>query len=164
MNKGTVIMVCGLPGAGKTTLAKKFENERSAIRLCADEWIPTLLKDPKDPNDMEEADRLRTPVEHLLLKLGLNLAELGNNVILDNGFWTTEDRNWYRDQIRNAGIKVELHFLDVPLETLWERVNTRNKEEYPFKIESHWLERWHKMFEPPTDEEGESYDYYQKYT
>lgn len=60
MNKGTLILICGLPGAGKTTLAKKLAIERNAIRLCPDDWIIAILK---DLNDIPERDRLRDPVE-----------------------------------------------------------------------------------------------------
>ncbi len=31
----------GPPNGGKTTLAKKLELERPALRLCPDEWITT---------------------------------------------------------------------------------------------------------------------------
>ena len=57
-------MLCGLPGSGKTTLAKKLENERQAIRLCPDEWVIALIPDRNIP----ESDRLRTPIEKLLFE------------------------------------------------------------------------------------------------
>lgn len=160
MKKGTLILICGLPGAGKTTLAKKLEIEKNAVRLCADEWIVPLLE---NPDDMDEADRLREPIEKLLLEHAINLAKLGSDVILENGFWTKNDRDNYKKQIKEEGIRIELHFLDVPFEILWERVNKRNKGDYPFKIESHLLEKWHNLFEPPTDEEGKTYDLFKKY-
>jgi len=34
--------MCGLPSAGKTTLAKQLECETKAVRLCPDEWIVRL--------------------------------------------------------------------------------------------------------------------------
>lgn len=36
----TLFLMCGLPGSGKTTLAKQLERERSALRLTPDEWLP----------------------------------------------------------------------------------------------------------------------------
>jgi predicted kinase len=41
----TLFLICGLPGASKTTLAKQLEASRSALRLCADEWIARILED-----------------------------------------------------------------------------------------------------------------------
>ena len=159
MAKGTIIMICGLPGAGKTTLAKKLEKERKAVRLCPDEWIPMLLK---DPNDMDEAKRIRIPLEKLLLEQALVLANLGNSVILENGFWTMSDRNKYKEAIKKAGLKVELYFLDAPIENLWERIQQRNKKDYPFKIPFEYLKKWHAVFQPPSAEEIKAYDLYKK--
>jgi predicted kinase len=40
----------GLPCSGKTTLAKKLEHERSALRLTPDEWQLGLFgQDAKEP-------------------------------------------------------------------------------------------------------------------
>jgi predicted kinase len=38
----------GLPGAGKTTLAKQLEVEHKVLRLTPDEWIPILYGDALD--------------------------------------------------------------------------------------------------------------------
>ena len=40
-----LIIVCGLPGAGKTTLAKSLEQSLQAIRFSADEWMEALSLD-----------------------------------------------------------------------------------------------------------------------
>jgi predicted kinase len=37
-----LIIVCGLPGAGKTTLAKQLERTLRAVRFCPDEWMAEL--------------------------------------------------------------------------------------------------------------------------
>ncbi|MBI2621537.1 MAG: AAA family ATPase [Candidatus Levybacteria bacterium] len=157
MKKGTVIMVCGLPGAGKTTFAKKLEKERKAVRFCPDEWIIPLLK---DPTDMDEAKRIRTPLEKLMFEQAIILANLGVNVILENGFWTKVDRDHHKVQLKKAGLRIELFFLDAPLNVLWERVKKRNKKDYPFKVSLAYLKKWHKIFGPPTEEEIPHYDFY----
>ena len=39
---GRVILVCGLPGSGKTTLSKRLAGELGAVRMCPDEWMHAL--------------------------------------------------------------------------------------------------------------------------
>lgn len=152
--------MCGLPGAGKTTLSKRLEEERKAIRLCPDEWIIAL----KGDQSIEDADtRIRELLQQKFLRHAIKIAQAGVDVILENGFWPRAERDEYRDAIKKAGLKVELHFLDAPLELLWERVNKRNNGEYAFKVDSQNLEKWHNAFEKPTDEEGKTYDQFVKY-
>ena len=38
---GRLIVLCGLAGAGKTTLAKALEAD-GAVRMCPDEWLVVL--------------------------------------------------------------------------------------------------------------------------
>ena len=38
----TLILMVGLPGAGKTTLARQLERERPALRLTPDEWMVAM--------------------------------------------------------------------------------------------------------------------------
>lgn len=58
---GTLVLVCGLPGSGKTTLAKQLEEERNAVRMCPDDWIEAVLRDPGDGESERAQHR---PVRH----------------------------------------------------------------------------------------------------
>ena len=156
-------MLCGLPGSGKTTLARKLEQERNAIRLCPDEWIAALLSDKKD---VQEMDRLRGPVELLLWQHAQNLLTLGSTVILENGFWPKWERDKYRDTAKQLGAMIELHFLHAPVEVLWERINTRNNDpnSNSFIIRKQNLLDFSKVFEAPTEEEGKEYSFFKQYS
>ena len=77
----TLFLICGLPGSGKTTLAKQLERTHSALRLCPDEWISAILADVSDTIEM---DRLRTPVESVQWEVAKRALTLGINVILEN--------------------------------------------------------------------------------
>ncbi|MBP9781739.1 ATP-binding protein [Candidatus Woesebacteria bacterium] len=157
MKNGTLILICGLPGAGKTTLAKKLATERNAIRLCPDDWIIAILK---DLNDIPERDRLRNPVEQRLWKEAQELLSLGMTVILENGFWSKDERNFYLATGKNLGAQVELYFVDAPFEELWKRVEKRNTNPNEFRMTKKELEDAFAAFQPPSTEEGKAYDYF----
>jgi predicted kinase len=49
-----------------------------------------------------------------------------------------------------------LHFLDAPVEVLWERIRARNAEAPPITLED--LREWDAAFERPTAEEMALFD------
>ena len=148
----TLILICGLPGAGKTTLAKQLEKSRSALRLSPDEWIVPILE---DVNNIPERDRLRDPIETIQWELTKQLLLLGTDVILEWGFWSKNERLRYRQEAEALGATVELHYLDVDLDELWQRLSKRNDNLPPgtFAITRADLELWASWFEPPTPDE-----------
>ncbi len=148
----TLFMICGLPGAGKTTFAKQLEHSESALRLCPDAWIATLLA---DPNDTAELDRLRTPVESLQWEVAQRALQLGVNVIMENGFWSRAERDMFRAQAEALGAQVKLHFLEVSRDELWIRLTKRNANLLPgtFRVTEEQLDLWLSWFEAPTKDE-----------
>ena len=114
-----LILLCGLPGSGKTTMAKRLADEVPAVRLCPDEWMAGL---GVDLFDVDTRDRL----ERLFWPLAQNLLRLGQSVILESGFWLRSDRDEKRLGARALGAAVELHYLDVPLDELCRRLEIRN--------------------------------------
>lgn len=148
----TLILICGLPGAGKTTRAKQIEQSRPALRLTPDEWIAQIIA---DASDIEELDRLRSPMEALLWGLAQKTLALGMDVILDWGFWAVEERAYYRAQAEAMGAQVETVFLLMDREELWERLAKRNANlpAGTFCITREQLDCWWELFQPPTPEE-----------
>ena len=148
----TLFLICGLPGSGKTTLAKQLEHSCPAFRLCPDEWIAPLLA---DVTDTAELDRLRTPIESVQWEVAKRVLTLGVDVILENGFWSRDERASYRLQAEARGARVELRYLDVPRDELWERLSRRNANLPPgtFAVREDQLDLWWSWFEPPTADE-----------
>lgn len=153
----TLFIICGLPGAGKTTLAKSLEIKRSALRLCPDEWISEIIENPADK---PELDRLRNPVEKLQWAVGERALSLGLDVILENGFWSREERDKIYDEGKALGANVELHFLDISIDELAKRLENRNQKlpSDTFKVTREELELWATWFESPTAEELAQYE------
>lgn len=71
MNSGRLIIVCGLPGAGKTTLAKSLESRLHAVRLSPDEWMDTLDINLWDEPRRAKIEELQWTLAQQLLKLGI---------------------------------------------------------------------------------------------
>lgn len=157
----TLFLICGLPGSGKTTLAKGLEQEKHALRLSPDEWISAILKDPLDHSEM---DRLRSPIETLQWNLAKHILQLDTHVILENGFWVRSERLEYLAQARALGVHIEVYYFHVPLSQLWLRLSKRNASlpEATFIVTKEQLELWYSWFEVPQADELALYDAWQK--
>jgi predicted kinase len=114
-----LILFCGLPGSGKTTLAKQIAAEAAAVRLCPDDWMADLGIDLFDED-------IRTKLEGKLWKLGQELLRLGINVILENGLWSRQERDDKRLEAEGLGVVTEMHYMDVPFDELVQRLGIRN--------------------------------------
>ena len=56
MSDARLLLTCGLPGAGKTTLAMRLAADRRALRLTQDEWLIALGSSPWDVSTREKVD------------------------------------------------------------------------------------------------------------
>ena len=113
-----LILLCGLPGSGKTTFAKRLASRTPIVRLCPDEWMADL---GIDLFDVGARDRL----ERRFWILAQDVLRTGGNVILKSGFWLRSDRDEKRLGARAIGATVELRFLDVPIDELVRRLDER---------------------------------------
>ena len=144
-----LIIVCGLPGSGKTTLALRLENRLHAIRFSADEWLNALSLDIYD-------EARRDKIEALQWKFAQNLLSLGLTVIIEWGTWARSERDTLRTGARALGAAVELHYLSAPPDVLFDRVQRRGTEDPPIKRDE--LLRWLEIFQVPTPEELALFD------
>jgi predicted kinase len=144
-----LIIVCGLPGAGKTTVAKKLERNLRAVRLCPDEWMKELAIDLWD-------EARRTKIEALQWKLAQQLLVLGQTIIIEWGTWGRSERDVLRNEARALGAAVELHYVSEQVEVLFERIRQRGMEDPPMTREQ--IQQWADAFDVPTADEVALYD------
>ncbi len=143
-------LICGLPGSGKTTLARRLERDLPALRLAPDEWMARIVGDGYD-------EPKRASVEAVQWEIAARALSLGVDVILENGFWSRSERDDYRARAAALGAVTRLHFLDVPRDELLRRLALRNAAAPPdtFRINEAQLDLWSRSFEPPTPDELE---------
>lgn len=144
MNDARLLLTCGLPAAGKTTLARQLAADRRALRLTQDEWLIALGSSPWDASTREKVD-------DELWRLAQEVLRLGLSVVLDFGLWARSERDEMRSVARSLGVRVELHYLDVPTGELWRRIQARNFEtpwnRYPIGRAD--FDEWLRIFEAP---------------
>ena len=144
MSEARLILTCGLRGAGKTTLATQLAVERSAVRLTKDEWLWALGSSRWDRPTGEK-------IEQELWRLAQEILSLGLSVVLDFGLWARIERDEMRSVAREIGVGVELHFVDVPADELWRRIEARNSappwENEPIGRAD--LDEWLAIFQAP---------------
>src|SRR5262245_59436267 len=144
MSDARLLLTCGLPAAGKTTLARRLAADRNALRLTQDEWLVALGSSPWDASTREKVDRE-------LWRLAQEVLRLGVSVVVDFGLWARSERDEMRAVARGLGVGVELHYLDLPSDELWLRIEARNLEppwkSYP--IGRAHFDEWVSIFQAP---------------
>ena len=149
-----VIMMCGVCGSGKTTYAKKKEQE-GYIRLSIDEEMWKLYGRKGIDYPEEQYEKLSEQVEAALQKKLLSLIQQGKDVVIDFSFWSKENRNFYKELIQKAGAETELVYMKASKELLQKRLYKRNQvlnANSPFVITDEILEHHYHAFQEPCGE------------
>lgn len=152
-------LFCGLPGAGKTTLATRLEADGKGVRLCTDEWQAAL---GRGHGDTELHERL----QRRLYEHALTLLRRDVDVILEDGLWTAAERAEKIADARGCGARVELHVIDVPFDELRRRLDGRLAEgradAHPVTADD--LRRAWAVFQPPGPSELALVDVVRRHT
>jgi predicted kinase len=146
---GTLIIVCGLPGSGKTIYAKRLEQELGAVRFCPDEWMDALSVNLWD-------ETARAKIEALQWDFSQRLLALGLTVIIEWGTWGRSERDTLRVRAHELGAAAELHYLSAPVDVLLERIQRRGMENPPITREQ--MLDWMEKFQVPTEAEMKLFD------
>ncbi|MFC4456144.1 ATP-binding protein [Deinococcus sonorensis] len=152
----TLHLIVGLPCAGKTTYAKRLEQEQSAMRFTLDEWHIRLFGHDFTLDTVHpEHDARHQLIEALLWDVAARALQLGTNVILDYGLWGRSERDAYRARASALNAACKVHFLNAPEAVLLSRLEERNAQrpEGTFQIPASTLRGWMRVFQAPTEDE-----------
>jgi predicted kinase len=156
MNSPRLIIICGLPGSGKTTLATKLKSKFNAISLVPDEWMIELFGYDNRPED-------RSNIEKLQLELALKIVTKGVSVILENGFWSAKERLSLIDLAKSNSVDVEAYFLLINDELRESRIEKRNLSlsKHEYRMSDADIKYCRGRFDTPSEDELKLYRKYQ---
>ena len=146
----TLFLLVGLPGSGKTTLARQIEGDRGALVLSADDWMSRIVRDGWD------AER-RVAVQAVQFEIALKVLRIGGDVVLDFGLFHRRERDHYRGAATAVGAETKTIYLEVPRDELLRRLAARNAHLPPltFVVDEAHLDNCIGWLEPPTADELE---------
>jgi predicted kinase len=141
-------LTVGLPGVGKTTLARRLAAELPAVRLTPDEWMAPLFGE-------SDAGGRRDVLEGRFVWLAHETLRCGTSVVLDLGCWSPQERHAVRAVAGLAGAGFVLHHLSLPEAERRRRCTTRWREtpHETFEMTDAHHDRFVRSFTPPDDDE-----------
>jgi predicted kinase len=144
----TLFLLVGLPGAGKTTAAKRIAVDHRALRLSPDEWMLPLFGE-------SEANGKRDVLEGRLIALALQVLRLGTNVVLDFGLWARDERSSLRWLAASVGSSSAVVYVPVSRETQLRRIRERweRTPHQTFPMTETDVDEWRAKFQEPDDVE-----------
>jgi predicted kinase/ribosomal protein S18 acetylase RimI-like enzyme len=147
-----LIILCGLPGSGKTTAASRIARTTDVVRLCPDDWMTAAGIDLWDQS-------VRATIEAGQWTLAQQLLLDGTDVAVEWGTWARAERDDLREWCRTHDVDVSLLFLDVPADELRRRLEARNSQSGQAVIPSHMIDEWIAgPWQPPSPEELSLFD------
>lgn len=152
-----VVMMCGVAGSGKTTFARKLEEE-GFTRLSIDEDIWATHGRYGVDYSEQNYEIYKEESEIKLRGELVNLIQAKHHVVIDFSFWQRQRRNDYKQLIERYGGVWELIYLKVQPDELRQRLLLRSERfdaNAAFPITEDILTRFLSGFEIP-DREGET--------
>lgn len=154
-HRGVLYFLCGLAGAGKSTLARKISAEKRAVLFCEDQWLANLFGGVRS---LDEYLQHRARIRALLAQHVPEVLKIGHSVVFDFGGNTVRDRAWIRSVCESAGATTELHYIVADEALCKRRVAERNRTKpaglYWGDVSEEMLDAVNRYFQPPTTEEG----------
>lgn len=143
--KQTLIIITGIPGSGKSTIAKRlrdgeieeFEylNPNNTEILSSDECRKQLLGDEKDQSDNKRV------FDFLKMKM-IGFIKTGYNVIIDATNINMKERRGYLDLVKRYDLRRVAYVVNEPFDRCVERAAKREERPLPKEILSKIMSRF----------------------
>ncbi|MFD7732973.1 AAA family ATPase [Kitasatospora phosalacinea] len=151
--RGLAVLMCGLPGSGKSTYARALER-RGFTRLSIDEVVWARIGHDAADLDPAEYDRLKAAAEAELWQELVRLLTARRPVVVDYSFWQRATRDRYKALVEQHGCRWELIRLRADLPTLRRRLAARSlrNDANSVTVPEETLRRYFDAFQEPVGE------------
>lgn len=126
--EGKIILMSGLSGAGKTTVAKQIARKINAIHIRSDAVRKHLAGIPLEATGGDEiySEAMNHKTYDRMLELGIILANIGFPVILDAKYDRVALRQKAIETANSNNIPLKIVNCTAPIEVLRDRLNKRS--------------------------------------
>ena len=130
IKSGSLILMSGLSGSGKSTVAKNIARSKDAIQIRSDAVRKHLAGIALDESgtDSVYTPEMTQKTYNRLLELGISLAEEGYTVILDAKYDRLGLRQPVISQAQSLNIPLNIIYCTAPEAVLRERLNQRQND------------------------------------
>jgi predicted kinase len=150
---GTLHLVCGKIGSGKSTLTCQLAAKSATVRISEDEWLAHLY--PDEIHALTDYVRCSSRLRDAMAEHVAALLVAGTSVVLDFPSNTVATRGWARGIFEQAGADHCLHYLDTPEDVCKARLRARNLSgAHPFETTDEEFAQITRHFVAPTTAEG----------
>ena len=118
-----IVLICGLPGVGKTTIAKNLAPLIDAVILSSDKIRKELIPNPTYTKEE------RKLIYDVMVLIAAYLQNSGTNIILDATFNKEDSRNKVKQRIRVPRDEFFIIECVCPEDIIFSRIKNR-KEDY----------------------------------
>jgi len=144
----TLFLTVGLPGSGKTTVARAIADKQRILRLTPDEWMAPLFGD-------SDASGRRDILEGRMIWVAHQVLRSGSSVVLDFGCWAADERHAIRAITELSGAAFEMRYIQTEESERRARAARRWRQapETTFAMSDADHERFLALFQPPSARE-----------